>query len=200
MSSSTSKEIQHLIKLLSKLPGLGPRSGRRAGLALMRDKEALLLPLIRALRDAADKVQKCKRCGNLDTTEICSICQDSKRDETLLCVVEDIADLWALERSSAYRGHYHILGGSLSALDGRGPEDLTIDSLLQRVSYGTISEVILALSATMDGQTTAHYLMDRLSALTVKISMIAHGVPVGGELDYLDDGTLIAALKSRRAV
>ena len=193
-------EIQQLIKLLSKLPGLGPRSGRRAGLALMKEKEKLLSPLLSALTEAHAKVQTCGTCGNLDTSEICTICQDPRRDEQALCVVEDVADLWALERSASFRGRYHILGGTLSALDGKGPDDLNLASLLKRLADGNFSEVILALGATMEGQTTSHYIIDRISHMDLKVTLIAHGIPVGGELDYLDDGTLTAALNSRRVV
>jgi len=193
-------EIQQLIKLLSKLPGLGPRSGRRAGLALMKEKDRLLLPLLNAMQEAHSKVQTCIICGNLDTAEICTICQDPRRDREILCVVEEIADLWALERSASFRGHYHILGGTLSALDGRGPDDLNFSSLFNRLSSGDYKEVILALGATMEGQTTSHYIIDCLNPMDLKVTIIAHGVPVGGELDYLDDGTLTAALNSRRVV
>lgn len=191
-------EIQTLIKVLSRLPGLGPRSGRRLGLSLMQEKDTLLIPLLEALKEAADKVQICSKCGNLDTIDPCTLCTDPKRDPQLLCVVESVADLWALERSAAYRGQYHVLGGTLSALDGRGPDDIALSTLFARLNNAPFQEVILALSATMEGQTTAHYIMDRLETMTVKTSIIAHGIPVGGELDYLDDGTLTAALKARR--
>jgi recombination protein RecR len=191
-------DIDHLIQLLSKLPGLGPRSARRATLYLISRRESLLTPLSEAMAQAAANVKVCSSCGNLDTIDPCAICTDTKRDQNILCVVEDVSDLWALERSAAFSGLYHVLGGTLSALDGIGPDELNIEGLVQRVSGGNVSEVILALNATVDGQTTAHYLSDRLGDKGVKISRLAHGVPVGGELDYLDDGTLSAALKSRR--
>lgn len=193
-------EIDHLIQLLSKLPGLGPRSARRATLYLISRRESLLTPLSAAMQAAADNVKVCSQCGNLDVTDPCDICRDPKRDQSLLCVVEDVSDLWALERSEAFRGRYHVLGGTLSALDGIGPDELNIEPLIHRVREGEISEVILALNATVDGQTTSHYLSDRLSEYGVQITRLAHGVPVGGELDYLDDGTLSAALKSRRSM
>lgn len=193
-------ELEHLITVLAKLPGLGPRSARRAVLFLMKKRETVMLPLAKALADAAQAVRVCSVCGNLDTTDPCAICTDVKRDGATLCVVEDVADLWALERSGSFRGHYHVLGGVLSALDGVGPEDLRIGALAARAAGGTIREVILATSATVDGQTTAHYIADRLAAGGVTVSALAHGVPVGGELDYLDDGTLSAALRARRPV
>lgn len=193
-------EIDHLIQLLSKLPGLGPRSARRATLYLISRRESLLTPLSAAMQAAAENVKVCSKCGNLDVTDPCDICRDPKRDQSLLCVVEDVSDLWALERSEAFRGRYHVLGGTLSALDGIGPDELNIEPLIQRMGEGEISEVILALNATVDGQTTSHYLSDRLSEYGVQITRLAHGVPVGGELDYLDDGTLSAALKSRRSM
>ena len=191
-------ELDTLIQLLARLPGLGPRSARRAALHLIKRRESLLEPLAAALAMAADAIRPCPVCGNLDTVQPCGICRDPERDETMICVVEDLADLWALERTGAFRGRYHVLGGTLSALDGIGPEDLNIPRLLARLKPGR--EVILALNATVDGQTTAHYLADRLAASGVKISRLAQGVPIGGELDYLDDGTLTAALKARRAV
>ena len=191
-------ELDTLIQLLAKLPGLGPRSARRAALHLIKRRESLLEPLAAALAKAADAIRPCPICGNLDTTAPCAICRDPERDGRVICVVEDLADLWAIERSGAFRGRYHVLGGTLSALDGIGPEDLNIPRLLGRLKPGR--EVILALNATVDGQTTAHYLADRLAASGVKISRLAQGVPIGGELDYLDDGTLTAALKARRAV
>ena len=198
----SSPEIERLIQMLAKLPGFGPRSARRAALHLMKRRESLLDPLAAALAAAAQSVRTCGTCGNLDTTDPCGICADDRRDRSALCVVEDVADLWALERTAAFRGSYHVIGGTLSALDGRGPEDLSIAALLTRVSAGGIGEVILALSATVEGQTTAHYLSDRLEDLDAGLSItrLAHGVPVGGELDYLDDGTLSAALKARRPV
>jgi len=193
-------EIDKLIQLLSKLPGLGPRSGRRAALALMKRRDALLLPLVDALERVADTVKACTVCGNLDDADPCAICRDPRRDPTAVCVVADVADLWALERANAFKGRYHVLGGVLSALDGIGPEQLSLAPLLRRVEAGDVKEVILALGATVDGQTTAHYLADRLHDFDVAISRLAHGVPVGGELDYLDDGTLIQALKARQKV
>ena len=191
-------EIERLVQLLSRLPGLGPRSGRRAALALLKRKEVLLLPLMEQLRRVAESVRVCGVCGNLDTTETCAICRDPGRDSSTLCVVEDVADLWAIERSGAFRGHYHVLGGALSALDGVGPDELSVGALVARVKAGGICETILALNATVDGQTTAHYLSERLQGLGISVSRLAHGVPIGGELDYLDDGTLATALKARR--
>jgi recombination protein RecR len=190
-------ELQHLIRLLSRLPGLGPRSGRRLALHLLKKREQVLLPLIAALQATAQNTRTCQQCGNLDTRDPCSICADPRRDAHLICVVEDVADLWALERSGAFRGLYHILGGTLSALDGVSPEDLNIAALLQRCGTGVVSEVILAMNATVDGQTTAHYLASRLHAMGLKVTGLAHGVPMGGELDYLDEGTLTTALSSR---
>jgi recombination protein RecR len=192
-------EIERLIQLLSKLPGLGPRSARRAALALLKKRETLLEPLSVAMRDAAAAIRVCEICGNLDTTSPCSICRDPRREARTLCVVEDIADLWALERASVFKGRYHVLGGALSALDGTTPEKLNLSSLLERVRGG-IDEVILAMNATVEGQTTAHYLMDALQPSGVKVTRLAHGVPVGGELDYLDEGTLSAAFRARRAL
>ena len=188
-------EIERLIQLLAKLPGLGPRSARRAALVLLKKRDVLLEPLSVALQEAAAAIRNCETCGNLDTQSPCAICRDPRRDPHLLCVVEDVADLWALERASVFRGRYHVLGGALSALDGITPERLNIAGLLDRVKDG-ISEVILAMNATVEGQTTAHYLMDHLE--NVKVTRLAHGVPVGGELDYLDEGTLSAAFKARR--
>jgi recombination protein RecR len=193
-------EIDRLIQLLSKLPGLGPRSGRRAALALMKRRESLMLPLADALEQVAEKVRACSACGNLDDSDPCALCRDPRRDPAAVCVVADVADLWALERAQAFKGRYHVLGGVLSALDGIGPEQLNLMPLLRRVESGEVKEVILALGATVDGQTTAHYLADRLQPLGVALSRLAHGVPVGGELDYLDEGTLSAAFKARRAL
>jgi len=190
-------EIERLVQLLAKLPGLGPRSARRAALVLLKKREQLLDPLTNALRDAAAAIRVCETCGNLDTTNPCSLCRDERRDAHVLCIVEDVADLWALERAGVFRGRYHVLGGSLSALDGITPERLNIASLLARIGSG-IDEVILATNATVEGQTTAHYLMDVLTPSGVKVTRLAHGVPVGGELDYLDEGTLSAAFKARR--
>ncbi len=191
-------EIDRLIELLAKLPGFGPRSARRAALHLIKRKEALIEPLARALSVAADRVVACSACGNLDTVDPCAICADPRRDASSLCVIEDISDLWALERTGAYRGHYHVLGGTLSALDGVGPEELNVAELITRARAPQVREVILATNATVDGQTTAHYITDCLSGCEVTVSRIAHGVPIGGELDYLDDGTLSAALQARR--
>jgi recombination protein RecR len=193
-------QIDRLIQLLARLPGLGPRSARRAALHLIKKKEALLGPLIEALNDAAASIRPCAVCGNLDSQDPCAICADSRRDATKICVVADVADLWALERAGAWRGQYHVLGGLLSALDGVGPDRLGIGSLLRRLEAGGVKEVVLALGATVEGQTTAHFLADRLHPLSVQVSRLAHGVPVGGELDYLDDGTLIQALQARRAI
>ncbi len=192
-------EIDRLIQLLAKLPGLGPRSGRRAALFLLKRRESLLQPLAAALGAAAERIRPCRLCGNLDTADPCAICADPRREDGLICVVEDVADLWAIERTGAFRGRYHVLGGTLSALDGIGPEELNIEGLLRRVAAGG-REVIIALNATVEGQTTAHYLMDRLAPTGVAVTRLAHGVPVGGELDYLDEGTLSAALKARRPI
>jgi recombination protein RecR len=191
-------ELDRLIALLAKLPGLGPRSARRAALALIQKREVLLQPLAAALEAAAAAIRPCSVCGNLDSTDPCGVCADDRRDRSVICVVESVGDLWALERAGAHRGLYHVLGGTLSAIGGRGPEDLTIQQLLRRVAAGGVSEVILALGATVDGQATAHLVADRLRPLGVAVTRLAHGVPVGGELGYLDDGTLAAALKARR--
>lgn len=191
-------DIEGLIHLLARLPGLGPRSARRAVLHLIKRREALLLPLATALNRAAETIRGCSLCGNLDTSDPCAICDNPKRDPALICVVEEVADLWAMERCGAFKGRYHVLGGTLSALDGRGPEQLRIDALAGRAREVGITEVILALSATVDGQTTSHYISERLAGSGVAVTQLAHGVPVGGELDYLDDGTLTAALKARR--
>jgi recombination protein RecR len=193
-------DIEALIRQMAKLPGLGPRSARRAVLELIKKKESLLQPLIQSLERTAEAVKICGTCGNFDSQNPCGICLDPKRDRTVICVVEDVADLWALERSAAFRGLYHVTGGLLSPLDGVGPDDLNIAALVERANSESVTEVILALSATVDGQSTAHYLADRLDSTGVEISGLAHGVPVGGELDYLDDGTLMAALKARRPV
>lgn len=193
-------DLDRVMHLLAKLPGLGPRSARRAVLHLMQRREALMLPLAEALAAAARSIRTCRVCGNFDTTDPCAICQDVRRDPGLLCVVEDVGDVWALERAAAFKGRYHVIGGVLSALDGVGPEDLNIDALIARASEPEVNEVILAMNATVDGQTTAHYIADRLSGCHVAVSRLAHGVPVGGELDYLDDGTLTQALKARQSV
>jgi recombination protein RecR len=195
---TSGSEIERLIQLLAKLPGLGPRSARRAALVLLKKRDLLLDPLAAALRDAAAATRNCEICGNLDTVSPCAICRDPRRDPHILCVVEDVADLWALERAGVFRGRYHVLGGALSALDGVTPERLNIASLLRRVKDSGIDEVVLAMNATVEGQTTAHYLMDILTGM--KVTRLAHGVPVGGELDYLDEGTLSAAFKARRAL
>ena len=195
---SAQEPVERLIELLARLPGLGPRSARRAVLHLLKKKDALLLPLAASLREVGDSVHACSVCGNLDTRDPCAICTDTRRDEGLLCVVESVADLWALERAGVFRGRYHVLGGTLSALDGIGPADLNVDGLVARVQSGRVKEVIIATNATVEGQTTAHYITDRIAPSGVQISRLAHGVPVGGELDYLDDGTLGAALKARR--
>jgi recombination protein RecR len=192
--------LENLIKLLGKLPGLGPRSARRAALALLQKKETLLLPLAAALGETAEAIQTCAVCGNLDVTDPCGVCANPARGNGMICVVEQVADLWAIERSGAYRGRYHVLGGVLSALDGIGPEDLAIAPLVHRAATEDVTEIILALNATVDGQTTAHYLVERLAGCNVTITRLAHGVPIGGELDYLDSGTLSAALKSRRTM
>lgn len=192
--------IDRLIQLLAKLPGLGPRSARRVALHLLKRRDVLLTPLIAALSEAAERVRPCSTCGNLDSADPCAICSDARRDRSVICVVEQVADLWALERTGTFRGGYHVLGGTLSALDGVGPEDLNIAGLVARAGDTTVREVILATSATVDGQTTAHYIADRLDGCDVAVSRLAQGVPVGGELEYLDDGTLAAALKARREV
>jgi len=193
-------DIDRLITLLAKLPGLGPRSARRAVLYLMKRSDSLMEPMARALDAAAANIKTCVICGNLDTRDPCEICTDGRRDGAQICVVEDVADLWALERTAGFKGHYHVLGGTLSALDGVTPEDLRIPGLCSRIQAGGVKEVILATNATVDGQTTAHYIADRVAGLgkDVVVSGLAHGVPVGGELDYLDDGTLTAAMKARR--
>src|SRR6185437_10797513 len=193
-------DLDRLVQLLAKLPGLGPRSARRAALHLLKRRESLMEPLASALADAAQRIRACSNCGNLDTADPCAICRNPRRDAGLVCVVEDVADLWAIERSGAYGGRYHVLGGTLSALEGVGPEDLHIDGLVQRCSGGEVREVILAMNATVEGQTTAHYIVDRLAGSAAQVSRLAHGVPVGGELDYLDEGTLAAALNQRTAI
>lgn len=191
-------EIENLIALLARLPGLGPRSARRAALHLIKKREQLLTPLARAMAEAADKIIICPECGNLDTVAPCTICQDTRRDPSLICVVEEVGDLWALERAGVISGRYHVLGGTLSPLDGVGPNDLNIAKLMERASADGVKEVLLALNATVDGQTTAHFLSAELAGMGVVVSRLAHGVPVGGELDYLDEGTLAAAIKARR--
>ena len=192
-------EIERLIQLLARLPGLGPRSARRAALHLIRKRETLLQPLSEAMRLAEERIVVCAVCGNIDTRDPCMICADPARDSSTIVVVETVGDLWALERAGAVRARYHVLGGILSPLDGVGPADLAIAPLVARVAAGGISEVILAVNATVDGQTTAHYVTDRLADYAVKVTKLAHGVPVGGELDYLDDGTIAAAVRQRTA-
>jgi recombination protein RecR len=198
MTASAGPEIERLIALLSKLPGLGPRSARRSALALLKRRDQLLRPLAQAMAEAADRVKACSVCGALDTTDPCAVCADPSRDLGLICVVEEVGGLWALERGGSYRGRYHVLGALLSALDGRGPEALRVGELVSRASDGTVREVILALPATVDGQTTAHYLAERLAPTGVAVTSLARGVPVGGELDWLDDGTIAQALRARR--
>jgi len=192
-------EIERLIQLLAKVPGLGPRSARRAALHLIKKKEQLLAPLAAAMGEAVEKVRVCSTCGNVDTSDPCTVCTDPRRDGATIIVVEDVSDLWALERAGAISARYHVLGGTLSPLDGVGPDDLNIRSLVSRVAEGGVTEVILAVNATVEGQTTAHYITDQLAGLDVRVTRLAHGVPVGGELDYLDEGTLAAALRSRTA-
>jgi recombination protein RecR len=198
LAASAGPEIERLISLLSKLPGLGPRSARRAALALLKRRDQLLTPLADALSAAAQRVKTCSTCGSLDTQDPCAICSDPSRDGTLLCVVEEVGSVWAMERASAFRGRYHVLGGLLSALDGVGPEALRVGALVSRATEEGVGEVILALPATVDGQTTAHYLADSLAKAGVAITMLARGVPVGGELDWLDDGTIAQAMRARR--
>ncbi|MBS0532584.1 MAG: recombination protein RecR [Proteobacteria bacterium] len=190
-------EIERLIQLLARLPGLGPRSARRAALFLIKKREQVMTPLTNALQTALEKIVVCKTCGNIDTQDPCTVCTDVRRDQSILVVVADVADLWALERAHAVNGRYHVLGGTLSPLDGVGPQDLSIDALVARAHEPQVNEVILALNATVDGQTTAHYITELLADANVKVTRLAHGVPVGGELDYLDEGTLSAAMKQR---
>ena len=195
-----SPEIDALTSALARLPGLGPRSARRAVLHLLKRRETALAPLVRALQAVESAMATCRTCGNVDTRDPCGICTDARRDMTSLCVVEEVADLWALDRSRLFPGRYHVLGGRLSALDGVRPEDLNVDSLVARIVDGGIEEVVLAMNATLEGQTTMHYVADRLESLGVRVTSLAHGVPVGGELDYLDEGTLAQALRARRPV
>ena len=190
-------DIERLVQLLARLPGLGPRSARRAALHLIKKRELLMAPLAAALQTALEKIEVCRVCGNIDTQNPCTVCTDVKRDRSVLVVVADVADLWALERAGAINARYHVLGGTLSPLDGVGPQDLSIDALVNRAHEAAVSEVILALNATVDGQTTAHYITDLLHGANVKATRLAHGVPVGGELDYLDEGTLAAAIRQR---
>ena len=198
MTASAGPEIERLIALLARLPGLGPRSARRAALTLLKRRDQLLTPLAEALAVAADRVKTCNTCGSLDTQDPCAVCADRSRDAALICVVEEVGSVWAMERASAFRGRYHVLGGLLSALDGMGPDALRIGELIDRASQPDVHEVILALPATVDGQTTAHYLAESLSRADVSITMLARGVPVGGELDWLDDGTIAQAMRARR--
>jgi recombination protein RecR len=193
-------EIGRVVRLLARLPGLGPRSAQRAALALLKRPDTLMVPLAQALRACAETVRACSECGNLDSVDPCRVCADPKRDRRTLCVVGEVEDLWAVERAGVYRGLYHVLGGTLRALDGVGPEELGVDRLLRRVQEGGAGEVILALSATVDGQTTGHYLAERLRPLGVSVTRLGHGVPIGGELNYLDEGTLDAALSARQPV
>jgi recombination protein RecR len=195
-----SQEIEALAGALARLPGLGPRSARRAVLHLMKKREGALMPLLAALQTVAERLSTCSVCGNVDTADPCSICRDPRRDTASLCVVEEVADLWALDRSRLFPGRYHVLGGRLSALDGVRPEDLAIEGLIRRVSVGGVDEVVLAMNATLEGQTTAHYLAERLEKYPLRLTQLAHGLPVGGELDYLDEGTLAQALRARRPV
>jgi recombination protein RecR len=190
-------EIERLVQLLARLPGLGPRSARRAALFLIKKRELLMAPLAGALQTAIEKIEVCRLCGNIDTQNPCTVCTDERRDASIIVVVADVADLWALERAHAVSARYHVLGGTLSPLDGVGPQDLTIDALVTRAHAEAVKEVILALNATVDGQTTAHYITDLLQDAGVKVTRLAHGVPVGGELDYLDEGTLSAAIRQR---
>jgi len=198
LASAAGPEIERLIALLAKLPGMGPRSARRAALALLKRREQLLDPLAKAMAEASARVRPCTTCGALDTVDPCTICADDNRDVTLICVVEDVGALWAMERAGAFRGRYHVLGGLLSALDGVGPDALKVDDLAARARDAGVQEVILALPATVDGLTTAHYLAERLSNADVSITSLARGVPVGGDLDWLDDGTIAQALRARR--
>jgi recombination protein RecR len=195
-----SPEIEALVQALSRLPGLGPRSARRAVLHLLRKREAAMTPLLRALEAVNERLSTCSVCGNVDTTDPCAICIDQRRDPRMLCVVEEVADLWALDRSRLFPGRYHVLGGRLSALEGIRPEDLSINKLVGRIAAGGIDEVVLAMNATLEGQTTAHYIADRISEYPVRLTQLAHGLPVGGELDYLDEGTLAQALRARRPI
>jgi len=197
MPAAAGPEIERLIQLLARLPGLGPRSARRAALFLIKKREQIMAPLANAIQTAFDKIEICRTCGNIDSQNPCMVCTDIRRDRSIIVVVADVADLWALERAHAVNARYHVLGGTLSPLDGIGPQDLTIDQLVSRAHDETVTEVILALNATVDGQTTAHYITDLLHDANVKVTRLAHGVPVGGELDYLDEGTLSAAIRQR---
>jgi recombination protein RecR len=199
MPAAAGPEIERLIQLLARLPGLGPRSARRAALFLIKKREILMTPLAAALQTALEKIEVCRVCGNIDSQNPCTVCTDVKRDRGVIVVVADVADLWALERAGAINARYHVLGGTLSPLDGVGPQDLTIDALINRVHAEKPHELILALNATVDGQTTAHYVTDLIQDTGIKVTRLAHGVPVGGELDYLDEGTLAAAIRQRTA-
>jgi len=196
----SSPELDALTQALSRLPGLGPRSARRAVLHLIKKRETALRPLVAALQAVTERLSVCSVCGNVDTRDPCGVCADPRRDDKLLCVVEEVSDLWALDRSRLFPGRFHVLGGRLSALEGVRPEDLSIDRLVNRLAAGGIDEVVLAMNATLEGQTTAHYLTDRLERFPVRLTQLAHGLPVGGELDYLDEGTLAQALRARRPV
>jgi recombination protein RecR len=195
-----SSEIEALTQALARLPGLGPRSARRAVLHLLKRRETALSPLLRALELVEQRLSSCHVCGNIDTSDPCAICADPRRDQRSLCVVEEVADLWALDRSRLFPGRFHVLGGRLSALDGVRPEDLSVDRLVSRISAGGIDEVVLATNATLEGQTTAHYIAERLEGFPIRLTRLAHGLPVGGELDYLDEGTLAQALRARRPI
>jgi recombination protein RecR len=197
MATAAGPEIERLIQLLARLPGLGPRSARRAALFLIKKREQIMAPLAGAMQTAFERIQVCKICGNIDTQNPCMICTDPRRDPAIIVVVADVSDLWALERAHALNARYHVLGGTLSPLDGVGPQDLAINALISRAQDNAVAEVILALNATVDGQTTAHYITDLLQDANVKVTRLAHGVPVGGELDYLDEGTLAAAIRQR---
>ena len=199
-SNVAGPEITRLIELMAKLPGMGPRSARRAALYLIKNRERVMVPLGAAMAAAAEKITVCPECGNIDTLSPCAICQDGRRDPALICVVEEVGDLWALERAEVIRAGYHVLGGTLSPLDGIGPDDLNIAKLVERASNGEVKEVLLALNATVEGQSTAHFITEQLEPTGVTVSRLAHGVPVGGELDYLDEGTLAAAIKSRKTL
>ena len=189
--------VEDLINKIARIPGLGPRSARRAALFLLQNREQLMAPLAREMNHVAKLIRTCAECGNLDTGDVCQICIDTRRNRSIICVVEDVGSLWAIERAAVFRGLYHVLGGTLSAIDGRGPKELHIGRLVKRAGHPEMTEVILALSATVDGQTTAHYIKERIAGLPVEVTRLAHGVPIGGELDYLDDGTLAQALKAR---
>jgi len=197
-SPSNNNELDHLISLLSKISGLGPRSARRAALQLIKKKGTLMRPLAGALSDVAENVHPCVTCGNLDVKNPCHICESVKRDRSIICVIEDVSDLWALERAGSFRGLYHVIGGTLSALDGVGPDDLNIKGLMERAARVDLKEIIIATNATVEGQTTAYYITEQLKSFDITITRLAHGVPIGGELDYLDDGTLTTAINSRR--